>query len=82
MTRKDYVKIAETIKQARYRSADPQWAKALDVVSMNLAFMLSEESSSFDSVRWFQACELGKLPREEEVTSWEKHRNFFEKVGA
>jgi hypothetical protein len=67
MTRKDYILIAKAISETRYNTTNLNYYQALNDVALNLAKALEAQNPRFDTAKFFQACEYGKLPRLTEV---------------
>ena len=70
MSKKDYIKIAEKIRQARYGdlvSDTKEYQHGIDRTVLALVEVLEADNSLFDEARFLAACEYGKLPRFGEV---------------
>ena len=67
MTKKDYEGLANYISSARYTSAHPEVAKALNILTSVIADGLEDMYPRFDRARFLSACQYGKLPRVSEV---------------
>lgn len=67
MTKKDYEGIANYIADARYTSANPEVAKALDYLTTTISADLKALYPRFDEAKFLSACQYGKRPRASEV---------------
>lgn len=70
MTKKDYELIAKAITDSRYlgdQALTQEYQSAINNVTLRIAGVLADTNPRFDSMRFFSACQFGKLPRVSEV---------------
>lgn len=56
MTKKDYILIAETIREARFHQKDERGRGAIEVVAHRIAESLKKENTRFEMSRFLEAC--------------------------
>lgn len=70
MSKKDYIALAESLRQARYNdslSTTKEYQHGIDRTILALVEVLKADNPRFDYLLFMSAAQYGKLPRAEEV---------------